>query len=109
MVRTIALRRLPFVRMGRRSAFMQRIPCAALPCSVVLTVHLAACSIPQVLLHESTWNAVRSVAELNEGLVLFRNMGDHKLKGISRKVYVIQVRRRRRRHRRLPPMVSKRQ
>lgn len=44
-----------------------------------------------MLLHESTWDALRSGACVSEDQVLFRNMGRHKLKGIGRKVFIIQV------------------
>jgi hypothetical protein len=47
----------------------------------------------QVLLHESSWNAV--VASLENGAepkdIVFRNMGSHTLKGITRKVHIIQA------------------
>eukprot|EP00873_Tetraselmis_striata_P036141 jgi/Tetstr1/456405/TSEL_043139.t1 len=45
----------------------------------------------QVLLHESAWGALRSGACIGEDQVLFRNMGRHKLKGIGRKVLIIQA------------------
>jgi adenylate cyclase len=47
----------------------------------------------QILLHESSWNHVMSCRDEEiDGLTMFRNMGKHALKGISRSVYIIQVR-----------------
>jgi hypothetical protein len=47
----------------------------------------------QILLHESSWNKMLSYRDDDkESVAMFRNMGKHTLKGISRSVYIIQVR-----------------
>jgi len=62
----------------------------------------------QVLLHESTWMELRSDgADLAEDEVLYRNMGRHTLKGISRNVYIIQAISARLGSRAFPPIKTK--
>jgi len=53
------------------------------------TIHSA-----QILLHQSTWNQLLSMhtEEMeNQDAILFTNMGQHRLKGISKMVYIIQA------------------
>lgn len=46
----------------------------------------------QVLMHEATWNdLIREHTDLLADDMLFSNMGQHKLKGITKKIYITQA------------------